>query len=324
MELTASGYPLEIEQPDIEPYRAGNVGIDYVTRIDSGRPGPNVWINAITHGNETCGAIALDHLFRHEVRPTRGVLTLSFANIAAYRNTSAQWPLGTRFLDEDLNRVWGRLDVTPTSYEQGRARELRPLADSADVLLDLHAMTHPTEPLVIVGLQDSPGVVARGQALARTVGYPRLLVSDRGHAAGLRLRDYGGFGRADAANTALVIECGGWWERRSADFAILIALRMLDRLSMIDRDRVEVPELPSTLPPFRQLEATDTVTVKSSGFRFVEPFRGDEVIAKAGTLIAVDDGERVTTPYDSCFLMFPTTEPRPGETAVRLGRVSAL
>ena len=79
-------YPVELTAPDIAPYRKGNIGIDFVTSFDSGKPGPHVMINAITHGNEVCGAIALDYLFRANVRPTHGKLTLGFVNHLAYSN----------------------------------------------------------------------------------------------------------------------------------------------------------------------------------------------------------------------------------------------
>ena len=53
-------YPVELKAPDIAPYRAGNTGIDYVHRFESGAPGPRVLVSALVHGNEICGAIALD------------------------------------------------------------------------------------------------------------------------------------------------------------------------------------------------------------------------------------------------------------------------
>ena len=53
---------VELDPPDLSPYAAGNTGIVYVTRFDSGRPGPHVVLNALMHGNEICGAIALDEL----------------------------------------------------------------------------------------------------------------------------------------------------------------------------------------------------------------------------------------------------------------------
>ena len=49
---------LEVLPRDISAYRAGNTGIDYVHRFESGKPGPHVLINALTHGNEFCGMVA--------------------------------------------------------------------------------------------------------------------------------------------------------------------------------------------------------------------------------------------------------------------------
>ena len=50
----------------------GNTGIDYVHRFESGRPGPHVMINALTHGNEFCGMVAACHLLDTGVRPLIG------------------------------------------------------------------------------------------------------------------------------------------------------------------------------------------------------------------------------------------------------------
>ena len=53
----------EVLPRDLEPYRRGNVGVDWVHRFDSGKPGPHVLINALTHGNEFCGMVAATHLW---------------------------------------------------------------------------------------------------------------------------------------------------------------------------------------------------------------------------------------------------------------------
>ena len=76
-------YAVELSPPDIEAYRSGNTGVDYVSTFASGIAGPDVLVAALTHGNEICGAIALDRLFRAGLRPRRGKLTLAFANVAA-------------------------------------------------------------------------------------------------------------------------------------------------------------------------------------------------------------------------------------------------
>ena len=69
--------------------------------LRSGRDGPHAMISALVHGNELCGAIALDRLLRNRLRPRRGRLTLAFMNVEAFHSNPPR-----RFLDEDMNRVW--------------------------------------------------------------------------------------------------------------------------------------------------------------------------------------------------------------------------
>src|SRR5438034_8530532 len=147
-------YAVELTPPDIEPYRAGNTGIDYVTSFVAAEPGPHVLITALTHGNEICGAIALDKLLRAGVQPRRGRLTLAFDNVAAYREFDPRYPIASRYVDEDFNRLGSpaTLDGPRQSTELARARALRPVVDSADLLLDLHSMQYATAPLMLAGL----------------------------------------------------------------------------------------------------------------------------------------------------------------------------
>ena len=146
-------YDVELAPPDLSSYAAGNTGVPYVWTFDSGLAGPHVAVTAIVHGNEPCGAIALDWLLRNEVRPVRGRLSLAFVNVAAYEAFDPQVPDATRWVEEDFNRLWGPgvLDdpdrrATP---EVVRAREIRPWLSTVDLLLDIHSMQHKTEPLII-------------------------------------------------------------------------------------------------------------------------------------------------------------------------------
>src|SRR3546814_14963345 len=72
----------------------------------------------------------------------RSRLTLGFANVAAYRRFDPSDPGRFRYVDEDLNRLWGRnvLDGRRRSVELDRARQMRPLIDTVDLLLDIHSM----------------------------------------------------------------------------------------------------------------------------------------------------------------------------------------
>src|SRR4029077_21217795 len=175
--------PIEVAFPDIARWAAGNAGIPYVWRFDSERAGPRVTIQALTHGNEVCGAIALDWLLGHGVRPVRGTLTMIFANANAYETFDARDPFAARCLDEDFNRIWDAsvLDSARRSRELRRARALRPCYDATDFLLDLHSMTDPCPALTLAGRQ------LRSLELALALEMPRYIVIDGGHEAGPRL-----------------------------------------------------------------------------------------------------------------------------------------
>ena len=311
-------YAVELTPPDIEPYRAGNTGIDYVTSFDSGQPGPHVLITALTHGNEICGAIALDRLFRAELRPRRGRLTLAFDNVAAYHRFDRRAPIASRFVDEDFNRLWSpaTLDGSRQSVELARARALCPFVDTADFLLDIHSMQHATAPLMLAG------TLARSVALARQVGIPELIMCDAGHAAGPRMRDYHGFGDPASAKTALLIEAGQHWERRAAEVATDVMLRFLMALGALSPDDA-APLGGSDFaahPAQRIIQVTQAVTITGETFEFVQDFRGLEILPQKGTLIGRDNGNEVRTPYDNCVLIMPSRRFVKGQTAVRLGR----
>ncbi|MEM7444151.1 MAG: M14 family metallopeptidase [Pseudomonadota bacterium] len=315
MKSVPNAYPVESEAPDISAYKAGNTGVDYYTSFDSGQPGPHVLVNALVHGNELCGAIALDHLFGTGFRPLKGKLTLGFSNTEAYEAFDPEDPTTTRYLDEDFNRVWdvSTLDGERESRELTRAREIRPLIETVDYLLDIHSMQHKTPPLMISGPLD------KGRALARTVASPAYIVSDAGHKAGRRLRDFGGFGDPASDKNALLIECGQHWESAAGPVAIDSVYRFLIHFGLADRDAVAKHLLP--LPDSQTLiEVDGPVTIQTEEFRFAQEFTGMETLAK-DELIGWDGEEEVRAPFDGCVLIMPTRRIWKGQTAVRLGRV---
>ena len=91
-------------------------------------------------------------------------------------------------------------------------------------------MQYATAPLMLAGMLDAR------VALARRVGIPELIMCDAGHAAGPRMRDYGGFGDPASAKTALLIECGQHWERRAAEVATDVMLRFLIAVGTLSRE----------------------------------------------------------------------------------------
>ena len=317
--MSEPDYPVNIEAPDISPYRRGNTEIDYITTLDSGKSGPHVMLSAIVHGNELCGAITLDYLLRHEVRPVAGKLTLAFMNVAAFDTFDAANPTVSRYVDEDFNRLWTRevLDGARDSVELRRARAVRPILDEVDYLLDIHSMQHTTVPLMMCG------PLEKGRRLARDLASPEHVVSDAGHSAGRRMRDYEAFSDGSSPRNALLVECGQHWEPASADMAKEICLRFLARYEVVDPAFV-AQHLTAALPlQQRLIEVTGPVTIETDDFRFLQSFRGMEVIEKNGTLIGWDGKTEVRTPYDNCVLVMPSRRLRRGESAVRFGRYTA-
>jgi predicted deacylase len=308
---------IELLAPDLAAYEAGNLGIPYVWRFAAALPGPRLMINALTHGNELCGAIALDFLLRERVRPRRGSLTLSFANVAAYRQFDRREPDASRYVEEDFNRLWDRatLEGLRGSVELARARALRPLLEETDFLLDLHSMQTETEPLALAGTRP------KGRDLARRVGMPEIVVLDHGHAAGRRMRDYAHFDDPTSPQAALLVECGQHWLKPSAAVAIEASLRFLQAFELVDPAWL-ARHLPAAPPPAQRLiEVTEAVTVATDRFRFRESYCGLEIIPKAGTIIAWDGELPIATPYDDCVLIMPSQRLARGQTAVRLGRI---
>ena len=314
--------PIELKPPRIERWRDGGTGVDYVLAWDTGQPGPRVMIQALTHGNEICGAIALDWLLGQIAagawRPARGRLVCAFANVAAFQRFDTVHPFASRCIDEDLNRVWADevLLGARDSAELRRARELRPFVDASELLLDIHSMSEPCAPLMVCGTQD------KNAAYARQLGLPEILLIDTGHPAGLRMVERGGFGDPhDLKHRALLIECGQHWEAAAADIAHDALVRFLGLTGLADAAWVQANvRLP--LPKKQRLvRVTEPVVARSKDFRFLVQTAGLSVIPKAGTPIA-EDGEHVfVTPYDDTVLVMPgTNNLKPGGTAVRLGR----
>lgn len=303
----------------ITQHREGNTGVPYAFQFDSGRPGPNVGVTALIHGNEVCGAHALDLLLREQFRPAKGKLTLIFCNVAAYSRFDPADPGASRFIDEDMNRVWGTsvLDSDRRSIELDRAREIEPLVAEIDLLLDLHSMQQPSPALML------SGPLAKGRELAAKVGVPGTVVADQGHKAGVRMRDYGGFGDPASPKNALLVECGQHWEQPSRDVAIETMFRFLHAVGVATDADLARHGIAGQPAPQRFVEVTDAVTVESDSFRFAEAYTGLECLPAAGTVIAHDGSRAVETPYDNCVLIMPTKRLKPGQTAVRLGRIIA-
>lgn len=315
--------PVEIAPPDLTPWQADHDGPAFTIVRRGARPGPWLTLVAIVHGNEFSGAIALDRLLRAGLSPLRGTLCVIFANPAAMAQFDSRYPWASRYVDEDLNRVWSATSLgnEPASKETARAQALLPMIERTDHLLDLHSMHSDAPPLLLSGISE------RACRLAAQLGAPFDIVRDPGHRLGPRLIDYSRFTGGDTSAdgpTALLAECGPHWRARTVGRALDLALRWLCYFGAVSPAWAARFGAGQGAARNRVIEVTDVVTVENEErFRFTDRFRSLDIIPQQGSVIAMDGQQPVRTPYPDCVLVMPAERCSAGHTAVRLGRIVA-
>ncbi len=300
----------EVLPRDLSAYRQGNTGIDYVHRFESGRPGPHVLINALTHGNEFCGMVAATHLLDTGVRPLVGTLTVSFANVQAYETFDPAQPFESRQIVHNLNRVWSNewLDGLQDSPELRRARVMRPVVAQADHLLDIHSTSQDVAPFWVYT------AFARNSAAALAIGTPAVhLVMPGGLGSGTPVIQHDHFGETSGRGAAMVVECGQHFLRASGDVAIDVARRFLAHFGLMAQEPAVAHEAA------RRFELLQTYVITTPDFAFTRPCVGFEVFAK-DELIATDGPHEVRAPCDDCTILMPARTSVVGREGVYLSR----
>ncbi len=310
-------FPVELVNPDISPYKRSNTGIDYVITLDSGLSGPHVFISSIVHGNEPCGALAIDWFLKNNYRPLSGKLTLGFMNIEAYLAFDPLNPNRTRWVEEDFNRLWaeGVLEdpKRKRTSEFLRANEVKNIVSQVDYLLDIHSMQKPCIPLMMAGMLN------KGIDFARDVGMQMPIISDSGHNEGMRMRDYLGFSNKESQKNALLVECGQHWAKSSEIVAIETMIRFLRTTSIMDENFADDFIYKNRALNFQNdvYKVGKIITIKSKNFKFDQDWQGFETLKK-GVLIGKDDNKEVYAPFEETILIMPSKRLFPGKTAVRL------
>ncbi|XKT74354.1 MAG: succinylglutamate desuccinylase/aspartoacylase family protein [Patescibacteria group bacterium UBA2163] len=118
-----------------------------IIMIQGKNPGKTLAVFCGVHGNERVGIDAVNEVLE-EVDIKNGTVYFVFANTKAIKQN-------TRFIEKNLNRCFIEGNNGQT-YEDCIARELLPILDKSDTLLDIHASnTKNTTPFVIHGGLDS-------------------------------------------------------------------------------------------------------------------------------------------------------------------------
>jgi uncharacterized protein len=256
--------------------------------IDSGNPGSALLILGGVHGDELCGIEAVRKLAEAPPSLVRGRLILAIGNPEAVA-------LDTRCVKHNLNRAFLSEDAAPCACaEHERARQLKALLESADVLLDIHASFTPeTEPFIICEPNASP--------LARFLPFSRVC-------HGFDLHQPGGtdYYMNRSGKIGICIECGYLKEEAAAPLAMRSAEQTLLVLGML-RDQS---------PPVPQAQEFFSVMLQyfvKRNFRLEKALR-DFAAFRAGDRIGWDGDEAVLAPADGCIL-FARDRSIPGDEA---------
>ena len=315
MSQNNSHLKMELKPIDLSPYRESNTGVDFVHTFDSGKAGPHVLVNALTKGNEFCGVGAICFLLDGNIRPVRGKLTLSFANVDAYERFDPKDPEANKFIDLNFNRIWADdiLDSGDAASEIKRARQMRPVIGQADYLLDLLSNCH---------LRDSdewndPPMLAyiekpAARQIAVKMKFPLHQIGCHPSPQGGMLYEYGRFRDVKSPAAGLLAECGPHFDKNAEANAIQVALRFLNACGTIE---------PETAQSFNAVSDAGKVSVytdmllpfaDTDSFRFAGEFRGYEEFSK-GDLIAVDGEKEIRAPYNNCVLIAVAENVRKGD-----------
>ena len=281
-------------------------------------PGPRVTIQALTHGNEVCGAIANDWLLRESVRPVRGTLTLTFANVDGVPALRCRRPVRVALRGRGLQpavdrRRAGRAAADARSRARARAAP------------GLRRHRLPARPAF--DDRPVPAAGARGTAAARDSSSRSRsacrehIIIDAGHAAGKRLRDYGGVRRSRrsaqraAGRMRPALGARGAAMSRSSRRCASCAISACSTPAFLDAHLDRAP-----LPPQRAIEITDVVTITTDEFAFAQPVRGPDRHRPSAARCSRATARRRPHALRRRVLIMPTRRPRKGETAVRIGR----
>lgn len=314
-------HPVCIAPPNLERWADSNTGTPYVHERSSGLPGADVLLTCLIHGNEYSGAIVLSDFLDLELLPRKGRITVAFCNVAAFNRFDPDAPDESRYVAEDLNRVWSlsRLDGGEHNVELQRARQLLPFVERATHLLDLHSMHEPCSPLLVTG------TLPRNVRFAQELRAGATVVIDEGHADGVRMRDYGAFADTTGSRISLLLEAGQHWATESVNASRDVLMRFLVTTGAITNQDVPSGWVKADAPLILPISVTHRVVARSASFTFTQAFTGLEIIDQRGTVIANDGDVPVVTPYDDCILVMPSLRQlKPGVTTVRLGRREAL
>jgi predicted deacylase len=269
------------------------------------RPGPVILFLGAIHGNERCGATAIEKLVGELQSGTLpllkgSVLCVPVANPRAFKKN-------VRYVEENLNRVF-RPTRSPKTYEAKLANVLCTLVDRVDVLLDIHSISAKGDLFLYLDYPTAANKrFARGiGSKTAIVGWPELY--DR---LGKKVQSYSTTTyAAERGKETLLIECGQHASSSAARVAYAAIINTLRHYGLLaGRGRANSIAY----------IAVDTVFFrKSARERFVKEWRHLDKVTKGQSIFFDEKGRPIKASHDG-YIIMPHKNAAVGEDWLYLG-----
>ncbi len=263
---------------------------DIVKKIGK-KPGKKLAIFAGVHGNEKAGVFALERLIK-DLEVEAGEVYFVYANPRAIEQD-------VRYTEKNLNRCF--LEKVGDSYEEKRAKELIPILDESDALLDLHASNNKEATPFLVCGEDCSEIVRIFDFEIVSFGWDNI---EPGATDGYMYNQ---------GKPGICLECGSVYQsKENSNLAYNSALKFLNYFGAISRP-VEYNQKPQKV-----VQVFQATRKKTEEFSFVKDFADFEKLIP-GQVFARDGQEEYVARENECTI-FPNSNKKIGDEVFVLGR----
>ena len=280
--------------------------------------GPTLTVLGAVHGNERCGAIAINRLVADidagKISLKRGTLQLvPITNPKAYEQN-------VRFVERNLNRY-----LHPKEDKQHYEDHLDPILcevlDRTDVLLDLHSYTSKGGPFIFLGA-DSKKELAFATSLGVqdfAFGWAEAFGKEGDDSKESQ-------GTTEYARTkgalAVTLECGHHFNADAPDIGYRAILRAMAHLGMVDAESLTALEQEKYSGKQRVVKMK-SVYRRDEGAVMAKPWKHFDPVAKGEAMATLANGDLIAAPDDG-FIVLPKDSASTGEEWFFFGTKTTL
>lgn len=298
---------LSLQLEHLDRFNEGaNTGTPYIVCLDSGMDGPHVVFSGGIHGNETGGVEAelrlIDAIRNQRLNLIRGQLSFVLGNPHAYR-------VGQRYLQKNLNTLFGRSNVSDNTIEDARAIEIVDYIDQIKsrlvALIDFHSVSERDMSILIYNISTT----CREQLAHVSPFFDYHFAYDNGHLKGI-LSEIG----IMVGATGLSVECGSHTSRFAADRALHCMKTVMQHHGIeFEGDFPDIePEAIKANPDMIKLKCISPI-IACSGFHFENPDIKTGSKIRAGEIYARGDNDKLYIAEKDCSVFLPDHQVTIGE-----------